>query len=275
MDADPVRFVLDRVAMEHPSPAHYFGFELEEWNVGAEAELTARGLLQETTRTTSARCAGCERGCHKPVIVRTKHDETTPTAHIECDEEPKHGRIPVRLDRLRRWRASLQTAAYFSATCLRLPAPDRRGPLDRIPLGSMRGRKGMREVAIILRDQRILLSVGQQEHVLHELVWWRETGLHVDHDQIKRLANRKRGPASASTSEETKAVSAKQEYARLRADRDREIVAQGKRLRKEGKSWTTIADEIAGMPFIARAAPQIRLITVETIRRILSRPLRD
>ena len=61
---DPVLFLVDRIADVHPAPAYFAGFELEEWDDGAEGILVSQGVFIETTHARSARCGGCEFQCN-------------------------------------------------------------------------------------------------------------------------------------------------------------------------------------------------------------------
>lgn len=271
MGVDPVRQIVDRVAAEHPVPAILVGYEIEQWPHETLEKLIEQGLLVETTRATAADCTGCEWNCNKAVEVLTLPSGQPPFAFIFCDEEPDHGRIPVGLDRLRRFQASLATTACFAAECLSLEVNDRAVRAGSIKLGVHRGRYGPREVGLIVREHRIILVVGQKEHDLADLIRWKGEGLSVDRDQFKRLLNRKarpnEPPAPARAPDRPQASSRQL----LTAERDQEIQRYGARLRRKGKSATAAAQEIAGMPFIQHPANGLTPIDWQTVRRILAR----
>src|SRR5690606_11309140 len=153
---------LDRVAMEHPSPAYIAGSEIAEWPAGAESILVKLRLLVEPTRATSATCAGCELGCHQPLLMRSSPRPDPPVAYLLCDEEPDLGRISIRLEHLRRFRASLSTAAFFISSVLKLAEPTRSCSTDRPAAGMLRGRYGLRELALTVADRRVVMLVGSQ-----------------------------------------------------------------------------------------------------------------
>lgn len=221
MGVDPVRQIIDRVAAEHPVPAILAGYEIEEWPRETLEKLIEQGLLVETTSATAADCTGCEWNCSKAVEVRTPASGQPPVAFISCDEEPGHGRIPVGLDRLRRFQASLTTTARFAAECLGLAGA---GPSVRaasVKLGVQRGRNGPREVGLVVCEHRVILTVGQKEQELADLISWQGDSLSVNRDQFKRLANRKMRadelPAPAQRALDRPQASNRQ---RLTAERD-------------------------------------------------------
>lgn len=270
---DPVRIVLDRVAMEHPSPAYIAGSEIAEWPAGAASMLVKLGLLIETTRATSATCAGCELGCHKPVLVRSPRRSDPPIAYILCDEELDLGRISVRLEHLCRFRASLSTAALFISSVLKLAKPTRSCSTDRPAAGMLRGRYGFRELTLTVTDRRVVMLVGSQSADLAGLHSWTEAGPVIDSAQVRRLTNRKIRRAMRPEIEGRSGDSLAQRD--KTAQRDREIMRHAKRLQKQGLNATKISEHIAQLSFITSGEDGLRPIVAATVRRIMVRRARD
>lgn len=270
---DPVRIVLDRVAMEHPSPAYISGYESAEWPAGATSMLVKLRLLVETTRATSATCAGCELGCHKPVLVRARRRPDPPIAYILCDEEPDLGRISVRLEHLRRFRASLSTAALFISSVLKLAEPTRSCSTYRPAAGMLRGRFGFRELALTVADRRVVMLVGSQSADLAGLHSWTEAGPVIDRAQVQRLANRKIRRAMRPEIEGRRGDSLAQRD--KTAQRNREIMRHAKLLQKQGLSATKISEQIAQLSFITSSQDGLGPIVAATVRRIMARRARD
>ena len=270
---DPVRVVLDRVAMEHPSPAYIAGYESAEWPAGAASMLVKLGLLIETTRATSATCPGCELGCHKPVLVRSRRRPDPPIAYILCDEEPDLGRISVRLEHLRRFQASLSTAASYIRSALGIEGSTRRGPTDRPAAGMLRGRYGPRELTLTVADGRVAMLVGSQSADLAGLHSWTQAGPVIDRAQVQRLTNRKIRRALPRETEGRSGDSLAQRD--KTAQRDREIIRHAKLLQKQGLSATKISKQIAQLSFITSGDEGLRPISAATVRRIMTRRARD
>ena len=271
VSVDPIRLVIDRVAVEYPAPTHFIGFELDEWPDGAEEALFSEGVFNVATRAHSSTCGGCERKCSKPVIARRQRASAVLTAYIECDEEPGHGTIPVGLEQLRRYQVSLRTLARWLIKHLRLDASRIASIPDGLWLGAIRGRYEKRDISLLVRDERFLLLVGQQEQELSEIISWQKHASAVDTRQIMRLVNRKRKLPLASKKLDEE-VSSTVGHSDLIAERNRQIRSHGKQLRKTGKSWPTISQEIARMPFIASSEQGLKPIQACTVRRILATP---
>lgn len=267
---DPVLFLVDRIADVHPAPAYFAGFELEEWDDGAEGILVSQGVFIETTHARSARCGGCEFQCNKSVVVRLSKSTGLWAAYIECDEEPSHGRVPAELEQLRRYQASVRTLAQPILKCLKLAAAHVMEVGNGLQLGHINGRFGERNVDLVVRDRRVLLLVGDQEMDLGELMSLKGGKLAIDKISIKRLSNRKPRRPRREDVDDTEIQSPTRRQAQIRAERNRQIRQHGKRLRKAGRSWPQISEEIAGMLFIASPSNGLKAITAETIRRILA-----
>ena len=264
---DPIRVILDRIAVEHPTPAVLVGYELVDWPSGALDTFLTKGLLVETTTATSAICNGCEAECIKPVVVRPLPGGIERRAFIVCDEPQDHGRIPVTLERLRRFQASMTTVARFARICFDLASTEAAGQPSSLSLGVERGRYGPRDVSLTLRSQQVLLVVGQQEQELAQLIVWTSNQLSVDQSQFKRLKNRKPLSRAKPISADTSGASRHDAI----AERDRAIEVLARKLRRQHKSWLAIAEEISRMPFVAAPKNGLRPIKADTVRRILAR----
>jgi hypothetical protein len=267
--SNPVEMVFNRIAHEHPAPALIQGYEIDEWPEGAIKTFTERGLLIQTRQARSVVCIGCESACHKPVILRREPGASDPSAFVVCDEAEGLGRIPVRLSRLDQFEGSLKSAATFAASVLELERP---GPIqtDRVPLGRKRGRYGLRDVALAIKEKRVVLRIGQQERSLVDLMPWREQELAPDYKLLQRLANRKDRQPRQADAHHLLATSAGSTRRQLIVERDALIVKHGRRLSGRGKTLVQISEEIADMSFIRSLKPGLRPITPARIRRILT-----
>jgi hypothetical protein len=265
--ANPIRIIIERVGAEHPAPAIFFGYETDEWPTGAMEVLAEKRFIIESGRATSAVCTGCGIQCHKDVVVRRLPAGGAGRAFIVCDEQPDHGRIPLRLEHLRRFQASFATVARLAADCLDLSDADLVSRPDHVQFGTVRGRNGLREVSLVLRQHRIALLVGQQEKNLTDLLTWKENGLRFDKSQLKRMADRKvrlsKGLVAGQLATPVRE--------KIIAERDREIVKHGRRLKPHRKSWTVVSEEIARMPFISSPKEDLRPIKAPTVRRIIAK----
>lgn len=263
-DLDPIQAVLDRVGVEHPSPSYFDGHEVERWPPEAATAMVRLGLLVETTRAQSTICTGCELACHKPVVVRGKPGADTLGGFIVCDEDPKLGRIRVPMNRLRRFRASFTTLAHAAAVFLGLDTLKLVTGRDRVAIGHIRGRFGLRAVALEVRGRQLALAIGTHEKPLTELLAWTEGRAVIDHREIARMVSRKDRPRRS------RGIPSATDRADALAKRNHQIMRHGKRLRAQGMSWPRVAAEIARLPFIASPNDGLRPIITSTVRRILA-----
>ena len=268
-DVEPVRSILNRIAAEQPAPALIHGYEIELWPDGALDELVKRGLLIETTRATSAECTGCEWRCSKAVEARPLPDKSL-RAFIWCDEEPGHGRVPVALERLRRFQASLRTAAKFAVDCLGLPTDAQAAQMDRIEIATVRGRNGPREVSVIRDAKQILLRVGDEVEELAGIIAWDGTDIRIDQALFGRLVDRKLKPPSRASRDGDDIQRSMEDVTTATQERDAQIIRLGRKLKTPHRTWQDVAAEIAQLPFVASPGDGLRRISGETVRRILA-----
>jgi hypothetical protein len=105
MSQDVLKIVIQ--AADTASSACFPHDEVKHWPAGALEDLISAGLLQEMPHATSVECDGCEEACFKEVEFIEGGEGEDPRAYITCDERDDIGRVPVPLDRLRRWELSL------------------------------------------------------------------------------------------------------------------------------------------------------------------------
>jgi hypothetical protein len=105
--ADIPVILAERIEVAYPAPALFSTAETDEWPTGILEHLRGCGILQQSHRTDSVVCPGCEWQCHKAVVVRSMSAAPRRQAYIICDEEPGHGRISVPLRSLVQYSATL------------------------------------------------------------------------------------------------------------------------------------------------------------------------
>jgi len=266
------RILVERLEASHPAPAIFDADETSEWPDGIVHALLRSGLLQEARRPTTLVCDGCNWSCDKPVIVRKLVASGRTRAFIQCDEEPDLGRIQVPMERLRGYRLVLRMLDRFiqnAVAALGGPAPGRSASSH---LGLIKGRYGVRPIAIFIKDGRLTLAVGQQGKPLAELLLWSDGKVELDLAALRRLANRKETTAKSA---DRYSSNRKKQRARARhkASRDRRIFREASRLHALGHSWSAAAQEIAKMEFVAKENGQRKPISASRVRRVISEML--
>jgi len=266
------RLVFERVAAAHPTPAVFEADEVTGWPVGVLELLKKSALLQEIDRATTLYCDGCEWRCEKPVVVRTPPKGGAIRAFINCNEEPDLGRIPIGLERLVRYRSTATMLVEFVARAAGTKASRVSKKASVVLLTKIKGRFGPRPVLIGIVPGKLQLKVGSHEVALADFVKWSEGAVTIDWAVARRLANRKdqvgraggRYQSNRSVQESTK---------RKTARRDREIVREARRRRREtSDGWTLISEQIAKMPLANRKGGA--RLTASRVRRIISHELK-
>ena len=261
--------LVERIESYHPSPAFFYGDEVDDWPPGALAHLLHAGILAISgTRVEDVVCPGCEWSCQKELVVRSRGSQLQ--AYVVCDEEPNLGRIAI--ESFVPYQTTLRALALFVGARLAAttPRPSRTGSL--FGLGTLKGRYGPREVALVLHDGRLTLRVGGHEAAVVELLHWEGDTLTIDKGHVRRLAARK-GLRDDRSSQRAYLPDRSRQRQRSRRieERNRRILREAKRLRQAGAgSWTAISNRIATS--LAQDA-QGRRITAATIRRIISASL--
>jgi hypothetical protein len=260
--ADIPGILLKRVAEAAPNSAVFDADELAEWPGGVVDALFHAGLLQGAPRATEVFCDGCEWRCLKPVVVRTTPNGARPRAFVHCDEEPDLGRIPVPLERLRRYRASVTMIAALAARSLGLDPSAKADRDGSITLGSLGGRHGRRVLRIAPNAGRLLLHVGSQAIELSAVVLWEGRTVRADRGAIQKLVDQRAERASAAVSNQPR-TAARDARKQKTEKRNRRILREALRLRKKTKNWSGIAKQVAKMDFV-------RGISAGRVRRIIT-----
>lgn len=259
-DTDIPTILIERVEATNPAPAYFDRGETDEWPQDALPSLLRQGVLKEADRAEAITCPGCEWQCHRRVLVRRAGDLSR--ARIMCDEEPRHGWIPVDLRRLQRFETDLRTLALLVATELKVGAPkiSRSGAI--YALGEVKGRHGKRPALVGIEAGQLVLGVGEQRELMARILAWAPSGLVLDTKHVQRLIDRKDGKTTAGR----EYVADRSEQKR-RADETRKrhaaIFREAKQRHTRGAKWSHIADEIAG----TELAPYL---TGDTVRRIIT-----
>jgi len=257
--------LVERLEASHPAPATFDADETDEWPDGIAHALLKSGLLQEARRATTLVCDGCNWRCDKPVVVRKLATSDRTRAFIHCDEEPDLGRIQVSMERLRSYRLVQRMLERFIRKAIATLGSAAPSSSVSPHLGSIKGRYGVRPIAIFIKDDKLTLSVGQHGKPLTELLFWSDGKVALDLAALRRLANRKRTTAKST---DRYSPNRKKQMARTRrkASRNQKIVREAKRLHDLGHSWSAAARKIAKVEFVAK---ECKPISASRVRRII------
>ena len=172
--------LLGRIAQSHPAPAQFARGETDEWPDGTLAALLEAGIVYHANRADVVICPGCEWQCHKAVSVRTSAANRVKTT-IMCDEEPRHGRIPVALSLLDRFATSLRTLAGLIARELELETHSPSASGSFYSLGEIKGRLGRRPVGVGIEEEEVQLIIGSERVPLVRAIRWSGEVIEIDH----------------------------------------------------------------------------------------------
>lgn len=106
MSRELLRSVLDR--LEASCDAGFGWDEICRWSPGGREWLEQLGLLVETERAAVVECDGCDEQCICGVDLVVGVRSQAPRAFVVCGLRDDMGRVPVPLDRLRRWRVDAE-----------------------------------------------------------------------------------------------------------------------------------------------------------------------
>jgi hypothetical protein len=255
--------VFERIADRSPHHAVFGADEISEWPDWVLVVLSVTGLFQETARAAQVFCNGCEWSCLKPIVVRTLPNGRKSRAFVACDEEPDQGRVEVPLERLKRYIATIDSAARLVGRSLGLKSSIHRAPDGSLAIGRVKGRHGYRVLSVEPRDGDLLLSAGGHRVSLSELVHLADRALAIDSQAIQRLVNRKTarsGPEYAPLAERSK------HGRRKKSKRDQQIRLEATRLKSQNKNWsvTRISEHISRTPLAGGiSAARVRRIIYE------------
>ncbi len=110
--SDPLRTLWERADADPPV---FSGDEALKWGLEVADRLASLGLLQEIEPTTSVICDACGGGHVEEVLFVKDPPNSEMRGYISCQE---NGRIPVALDRLRRWAVDFSGIARALARSL-------------------------------------------------------------------------------------------------------------------------------------------------------------
>jgi hypothetical protein len=122
MTPDPVLYeLLLRLRANHDEPVILGWDEVRRWPPGVLDTLTQDGLLSEAAPANSLECEGCEEHCWMPVHVFPAERGRPARAFIACDYREDIGRVPVDLNRRRRWQATPDRLVRWLYRCQNPP----------------------------------------------------------------------------------------------------------------------------------------------------------
>lgn len=174
-----------------------FSFDMVKlWGEGTAKTLCDQGLLKTTAAAQSLECQGCEESCFSDVVMQPSKSGKS-RAFIICEmphKQAEMGRVPVRLERLQQWQASIGLLAAFVAGKLRLEG-DGEVTKDSQPvrLGMMKGPHGRRWVAVLSKP--LVLELNQQAVPLSELLFAEADLVALDMPCIQKLLEADTQPA--------------------------------------------------------------------------------
>jgi hypothetical protein len=262
--------LIERIEFAYPEPALFSATETDEWPPGNLERLVSLGIPRPTHRASALYCPGCDWHCHKPVVVRKT--KTVPLAFVSCNEEPDHGQIPIPLQSLAQYTATLASIASFISELMALGPPRSSGGGGLLLLGTIKERHGPRDVSLGLHEGRLVLRVGRQRENAIRILHWIDNRAFLDVAHIRRLARRKDG-GQASGAHYLPDRSRQRARTRQTQARNKAIFREAKKRRATtSESWTAIATALAATD-LARAGDR-RAVSADRLRRIITEMLR-
>lgn len=189
--------------------------ELALWPDSAVSALKKAGLISQASPAASVVCPGCEEQCVMPVQTLTA-DEGRVVSFVVCDKRDDISRVPVPVEGLRQWCASLLGLAELLSRLLNLPGSVS-GQGARCELGVLRGRKHSSQVALIADDALKLHIAGRTADVGAVLTLM-AGGFAVDRVALAGFADK---PLAGGGDVESAAARRKRLAAEVRAEKTR------------------------------------------------------
>ncbi len=257
---DIAALVVERIESCYPRLAVFSYSEISEWPAGALEYLLNVGILSKADRATEIVCPGCEWQCHKPVIVRQDVLKRS-KAFINCDEEPMHGRVNVRMALLAQYATDLNRLCIAMGRMLDLGLPRTLVGANGWVLGQVKGRNGTRVISVETDGGAIQLMVGEESVPLSQTLKWSRSLLNVDRQLVQRLANRKGIVDRRSRAPDRSRQQARKQETR---SRDVKIRREVEALVRSGFNRSEAARKIASTPLAHGLTPdRVRRITYE------------
>ena len=263
---DPILIICDRIAEEVTSQAAIVtGEEMRRWPAGfMDAAVTSR-LFEKTTRAERIECHGCSRRCSRAVEYATNTSGRPKRLSMTCELRDDVTYIPVTPQRVERWRMTRQQLVGFVARELNLSVPAMTNVLGMISLGTFKGRRVRRAIAIEFTDKVWLLAGGARIDIT-EIMRWSGDRVVLDHEELENRANA--SPDRLIGGKRYQPSRSKQQLsAELTAQRNRRLQRRADQLKHAHPTWKKSA--IAAALIKSSEFPGLReRTTVERIIRV-------
>ncbi len=187
--------------------------ELASWPESAVSALKKEGLLSPASPAGSVVCPGCEEQCVMPVQTLAA-DKGRIVSFIVCDKRDDISRVPLRVEGLRQWCASLLGLAGLLSRLLDLPGSVV-GQGARCELGVLRGRRYSSQVALIA-DGALKLHIAGHTADVEAVLTLKAGAFAVDRVVLAGFADK---PAAGGGDVESAAARGKRLAVEVRAEK--------------------------------------------------------
>lgn len=170
--ADLLQLLLARVALTDGT-VFVSADQLERWPTAGAEELKRAGLLQSAGDVDWIECRRCIRRCARPVErCPNPLSSAAPRFQTTCDLRDDVSVVPVRPERLKRWRTGRARFAQFVGSQMGLRVRDGDYETGRISYQATRIGGVRLSVALVFVAGRAELHLGNDGRPLIELIIW-------------------------------------------------------------------------------------------------------
>lgn len=143
-------------------------------------------------------CGKCQHRCNRPIERELDGEQSN---RITCELRDDVTVIPIRAERLRRWRTSQRLVSAFVGHQLGLRIQSADYKVGRVAFRSKRFDGVRASLSLEFADRRTVIKLIGNEHPLEELIVWRRGVPTMDHDEIAALV--REGRSSGRTRQES------------------------------------------------------------------------
>ena len=255
-----LRQLLDRLGHSDQNLLLLTWADVKAWPDGLLQSLIDATLLRKTSPANSLVCPGCDYACPMEVIRDTDAVTGNTRTFIVCDRRDDVGYVGLGEQVLQQWQMTGRQLARFLVRELDLahPLAPAKGPL--IALGSMRGKRGPRQIFLRLDGAPCILIGGHAIPAL-DVIEWEAGRLGIASEAMQLVVD-----LPEAEQQRYVASTARREVRKLDT-RDRHLGwrKEYRRLKRENPGWSDEAIAAA----IAEADPRPKKPKAGTIRRYM------